>query len=94
MEAAHLKTIDDLAQSADPQVDLINGEIVRWPMARSEHALVQSGISDEVAPFKRKDGRGGWWIMPEISVEYNEYDEIRDPPVSDDPALAGSRLIQ
>ena len=73
MEAADLKTIDDLASSADPRVELINGEIIKRPMARSEHALVQSGISDEVAPFKRKDGPGGWWIMPEISVRYNEH---------------------
>lgn len=73
MEAADLKTIDDLASSADPRVELINGEIVKRPMARSEHALVQSGVSDEVAPFKRQVGPGGWWIMPEISVRYNEH---------------------
>jgi len=73
VEARKLKTIDDLMQCEDERVELINGEIVRRPMARSEHALVQSGISDEVSLFKRRDGLGGWWIMPEISVRYNEH---------------------
>jgi len=73
MEATNLKTIEDLAQSEDERVELINGEIVKRPMARSEHALVQSGLSDEVGPFKRKDGPGGWWIMTEISVLYGEH---------------------
>ncbi len=68
-----LKTVDDLLQSDDERVELINGEIVKRPMARSEHALIQSSISDEVSLFKRKDGLGGWWIMPEISVRYNEH---------------------
>ena len=73
MEARKLKTVDDLVQSNDERVELINGEIVKRPMARSEHALIQSGISDEISLFKRKDGPGGWWIMPEISVKYSEH---------------------
>lgn len=73
MEARTLKTLDDLVQSDDERVELINGEIVKRPMARSEHALIQSSISDEISPFKRKDGSGGWWTMPEISVKYNEH---------------------
>lgn len=73
MEAKSFKTVDDLMQSGEERIELIDGEIIRRPMARSEHALVQSGISDEVAFFKRKDGMGGWWIMSEISVVYNEH---------------------
>ncbi|MGH8558065.1 MAG: Uma2 family endonuclease [Methylococcales bacterium] len=73
MEARKLATVDDLLQSADERVELINGEIVKRPMARSEHALIQSSISDEVSLFRRKDGLGGWWIMLEISVKYNEH---------------------
>lgn len=73
MEARKLKTVDDLLESPEERVELINGEIVRRPMARSEHSLVQSGLSDEVAFFKRKDGPGGWWIMTEISVRYGEH---------------------
>ncbi len=73
LEAKKLKTMDDLLRSDDERVELIDGEIVKRPMARSEHALVQSSLSDEVSIFKRKDGLGGWWIMTEISVKYNEH---------------------
>ena len=73
MEAKKLKTVSDLLQSSAERVELINGEIIRRPMARSEHALIQSNISDEVSLFKRKDGFGGWWIMTEISVQYSEH---------------------
>ena len=73
LEATKLKTVADLLESAEERIELINGEIVKRPMARSEHALIQSSISDEVALFKRKNGFGGWWIMTEISVKYNEH---------------------
>jgi len=73
MEARKLKTVRDLLASDDERIELIDGELVKRPMARSEHALVQSGLSDEVLPFKRKSGGGGWWIMTEISVRYNEH---------------------
>lgn len=73
MEATELKTVTDLLHSAEERIELINGEIIKRPMARSEHALIQSNIADEVALFKRKDGLGGWWIMTEISVKYNEH---------------------
>lgn len=73
LQAKKLKTVADLIQSADERVELLDGEIVKRPMARSDHALTQSGISDETVPFKRKNGPGGWWIMTEISVEYHEH---------------------
>lgn len=73
MEARKLKTLGDLLESAEERVELIDGEIVKRPMARCEHALVQSSLSDEVSLFKRKSGPGGWWIMPEIGVKYNEH---------------------
>jgi Uma2 family endonuclease len=73
LEARKLKTVHDLLQSDDERVELIGGEIVKRPMARSEHALIQSSLSDEVSPFKRSGGKGGWWIMPEISVQYDEH---------------------
>ncbi|MFP4032072.1 MAG: Uma2 family endonuclease, partial [Desulfococcaceae bacterium] len=72
MEVPKLKTVADLLESDDERVELIDGEIVQRPMARSEHALIQSGLSDEILPFKRKSG-GGWWIMTEISVRYGEH---------------------
>lgn len=72
MEAAKLKTMTDLLDCPNERVELVNGEIIKRPMARFEHALVQSGLSDEVSAFKRKGGSGGWWIMTEISVRYTE----------------------
>lgn len=72
MEAMQLKTVNDLLGSRLERVELINGAIVKRPMARSEHALVQSALSDETSPFKRKSGSGGWRIMTEISVRYTD----------------------
>jgi hypothetical protein len=68
MEATKLKTLDDLLASQDERVELIGGEIVRRPMARSEHGMVQGGTRSELAPFTRKSGPGGWWIITEVSV--------------------------
>ena len=73
MQAKQLNTVDDLMQSMDERVELLDGEIVKRPMARSDHALIQSNISDEVSLFKRRKGPGGWWIMTEISVIYHEH---------------------
>lgn len=73
LESKPLKTVDDLIRSGDERVELIDGEIVYRPMARSEHALIQSGVSDEISPLKRKEGPDGWWIMTEISVCYDEH---------------------
>ena len=41
MEALKLHTVDDLIQPEDERVELIDGQIVRRPMARSEHGLAQ-----------------------------------------------------
>lgn len=75
MEARKLATVDDLlsVSSPDGRIELINGEIVKRPMARFSHALVQSGLSDEVSLYKRRKGSGGWWIATEVSVRYNEH---------------------
>jgi Uma2 family endonuclease len=72
VEAFQFKTVDDLLTANRERVELMNGEIIKRPMARSEHALVQSALADETSPFKRKSGSGGWWIMTEISVRYTE----------------------
>ncbi len=73
MHAQQLKTIADLLNSDDERVELINGEIVKRPMAGFEHAFIQSGLSDEMVPLKRTQGPGGWWIVTEISVKYNDH---------------------
>ena len=73
MEAVKLLTVDDLFRAKDEGAELIDGEVVRRPMARSEHSLVQLALSDEVQVLKRRGGPGGWWIMSEISVQYSEH---------------------
>lgn len=75
MEAHKLKTVDDLEESLkqDERIELINGEIIKRPMARSEHALTQGNISRELDTYTRKKDNGGWWIMTEVSVQYNEH---------------------
>jgi Uma2 family endonuclease len=73
MEALKLLTVEDLYQAEDECVELIDGEIVRRPTARSEHGLVQSALSNEVRPLKHRGGLGDWWIVTEISVHYSEH---------------------
>ena len=52
MEALKLKTVDDLllASQQGERIELINGEIVTRPMARSDHALAQAGLSGQFLP--------------------------------------------
>jgi Uma2 family endonuclease len=73
VEALKLQTVGDLLASPEERVELIDGEIVRRPMARIDHSLAQSNTSDELAPFKRRTGPGGWWITTEVSVAYEAH---------------------
>ena len=84
MEAYKLKTIDDLLASPEERVELIGGEIVRRPMARAEHGVVQGNAREELGIFNRRGGPGGWWIITEVSVAY----EVHQCPSHD---LAGWR---
>ena len=74
MEAKKLHTIDDLeaAWLKDERVELINGEIVKRPMAKYEHGRSQGNLREELGQFRRKGGPGGWWFATEVSVCYNE----------------------
>ena len=75
MEALKLKTFDDLldAWAEDERIELINGEIVRRSMTRSEHGLVQTAALTDLGQLARISGSGGWWIIPEVSVRYGEH---------------------
>lgn len=73
MEAEKLYSVADLEGWPDEDVELINGAIVRRPMARVEHGLVQAALSDEVRPLRRRAGPTGWWIVTEVSVRYGEH---------------------
>jgi len=84
MEARKLKTYDDLAAVPEERVELIDGEIVQRPMARSEHGLVQSRACVELGPCDRRFSPGGWWIITEVSIRY----ELHQCPCHD---IAGWR---
>jgi Uma2 family endonuclease len=84
MEARKLQTIADLLASPEERVELIDGEIVRRPMARAEHGVVQGNTREELGPVNRKSGPGGWWILTEVGVAY----ELHQCPSHD---LAGWR---
>lgn len=74
MEARKLQTFEDLlaALQVDERQELINGEIIKRPMARFEHGSVQGDIVSELTPYKKDKGPGGWWIATEISVRYSD----------------------
>ncbi len=77
MEALKLKTVDDLEAawtvSEDERLELINGEVVKRPMAKMEHGAVQGDMCGLLSPLRRKSGSGGWWFSTEVSVRYNEH---------------------
>ena len=75
MEAKKLKTSDDLeaAWLDGDRFELINGEIVKRPMPRYEHGVIQLEIGGELKRLRRVDGPGGWWFATEVSVRYNEH---------------------
>ncbi len=75
MEALKLKTITDLDAAClkDERVELIDGEIVKRPMARFGHSMVQSGLSGQFFPLWGKGNDDGWWIVTEVSVRYSEH---------------------
>jgi len=75
MEAHKLKNIDDLMEALkkDERLELINGEIVKRPMARFEHGQVQGNLREELGELRRHGNSGGWWFATEVSVKYNEH---------------------
>jgi Uma2 family endonuclease len=73
VEALQLKTIDDLLASPEERVELIDGVIVRRPMARGEHGMAQGNTREVLGPLQHQDGPGGWWIATEINVAYDAH---------------------
>jgi Uma2 family endonuclease len=73
MEARRLKTVTDLIACPDARVELIDGEIVRRPMARGEHGMAQGNTRKVLGPLQHRDGAGGWWIATEINVAYEAH---------------------
>jgi Uma2 family endonuclease len=73
VEARKLASIVDLLASPEERVELIDGEIVRRPMARAEHGTAQLRTGIELGPADRAGGPGGWWIGTEMSVAYEPH---------------------
>ena len=73
MQAHKLHTVADLIASPEERVELIDGEIVRRPMARAEHGTTQLRTGIELSPADRTGGPDGWWIATEISVAYDAH---------------------
>jgi Uma2 family endonuclease len=73
MEARKRKILDDLLDWPEERVELIDGEIVKRPLARSDHGLAQTNGVTELRPFGRRGGPGGWWIITEVSVSYEPH---------------------
>ena len=75
MEVRKLKTTDELEEALkeNERLELINGEIIKRPMARFEHGEVQGNLREELGEIRRSGRGGGWWFATEVSVRYNEY---------------------
>ncbi len=72
--AHKLATVADLLAIPEERVQLVGGEIVRRPMARGGHGMVQGATHDDLSPFQRRDGPGGWRMATEISVAYEAHE--------------------
>lgn len=73
MDAIKRATVSDLLAHPEERVALIDGEIVRRPMARGEHAMTQGNVLGELQTLRRPASPGGWWIAAEISVAYETH---------------------
>lgn len=61
VEAYEVKTVDDLLASTDKRVELIDGEILRRPMARAEHSAVPGNSREGLSVFNRRGGAAEAW---------------------------------
>lgn len=71
--APKLVTVDALDELADVHAEVIDGALVVESMATFEHSQAQIAIGTELfGRFRGRgpDGRGGWWIATEVTVEY------------------------
>jgi Uma2 family endonuclease len=79
--AIKMKTLEDfLALHEDSRAELIDGQIVYKAMPSGRHASVEGAINRTIGQAyhrkSRKDGTGGWWILPEISIHYRRFERI------------------
>jgi len=72
----HDATIDDLkALPAEVAAEIIDGELVEKAAPSFDHGDVQAGISSQLGSRFRgppRDGGGGWWLVNEVEIEYEQ----------------------
>ncbi len=69
-----LASLDDLIARGDhDRLEIIGGEIVEKAAPSPNHSFAEGKLVVSVDPFNRRPGPrgpGGWWIFPEIHVQY------------------------
>jgi Uma2 family endonuclease len=70
-------TLDDLARVRDGRaVEIIDGELVEKAMPSPAHGSAQLAVGAQLfLPFNRRSGGGGpggWWLMTEVEVHYED----------------------
>ena len=74
-------TLEDLAALRETQaVELIDGDIVQKATPSPAHGSAQLGLGSQLfLPFNRRGtgGPGGWWLMTEVEVYYEERQTYR-----------------
>src|SRR4051794_18453257 len=67
-------TLEDLRAIADhDRLEIVGGSIVEKAAPSAEHSLAEGRLGGILHGFNRRSGTrgpGGWWILPEIHVEY------------------------
>jgi Uma2 family endonuclease len=75
--AQHLEKME--RDIMDERAELIDGEVVYKALPSGKHGHLESSINRVVGTLfhrkKRDDGRGGWWILNEVSIKYRELSE-------------------
>jgi Uma2 family endonuclease len=79
--APKLKSLADLLTDVGTsRAELIDGQIVQKALPGGWHAAVEGAFLRLISQFahkkKRKNGEGGWWILPEVSVHYRKTERV------------------
>ena len=85
--ARRLATYPDLlALPEDTRAEILGGELVVQPSPSPLHQTTIAELYAELrGPFQRgRGGPGGWWLIPDVDVEFGPHDVCR-------PDIAGWR---
>lgn len=74
------KHLDDIEREfLEERAELIDGQVVYKALPGGRHGQIESSIDRAVGSLfhrkKRDDGRGGWWILTEVSIQYRKVSE-------------------